>query len=97
MLTLSCMAQGALKALDVGFNVSGERSLEIMPVQATLRQVLHEVSALDGAREIKEISMDVKEYAWNFGIPTDPAFACIVKLAQVSAELGSRVKAARRG
>lgn len=30
--------------------------------------------------------MDATEYACDLGIPTDPAFACIVKLAQVSAE-----------
>lgn len=71
-----------MKALHLGFNLSGERALEVMPVVSILRQLLHEIAQKDGGRGLKELTMDLKAYCDVDDI--EPAYSAIVVAAQMS-------------
>jgi hypothetical protein len=72
--------------LHLGFNLSGDRALEVMPVVSILRQLLHEI-AREGASKLKEITMDLKAYCDVDDI--EPAYSAIVVAAQVSLKMSS--------
>lgn len=80
-LTRNNSSQGALRSLDLVFNESGELALDIMPVVATLRQIVHEISARDGARGLQELTMDLSSYRYMDDL--EPAYHSIVLIAHV--------------
>ncbi|ORY88254.1 hypothetical protein BCR35DRAFT_324323 [Leucosporidium creatinivorum] len=73
-------SRGHLKSLYLGFNLSGDRALEVMPVVSILRQLLKEIAQRDGGRALRELEVDLKAYGDVDDI--EPAYGAIVVAAQ---------------
>lgn len=72
-------AKGALRVLELDVNRSREMAIDVLPVVATLRQILTDISRLDGARNLHRITLGLGAYRDVDDI--EPAYHLLSRLA----------------